>query len=173
MSAVKVVVDFVVRALAASAVMTVSQHIEIRLTQRPESDLPVRVVETVTHRSIPRGVNSVMAGQLTQGILAAAAIALARLARRSPRSLAVLIGVLFLVSCNAVVLRVLGLGDMPWRWSKQELGTDVLHKSSLAVAATALTRRGGRVASKRPMAASDNKSRAVTGCITATSRGAR
>jgi malic enzyme len=117
MSAVKVVVDFVVRALSASAVMTVSQHIEIRITHRPDSDLPVRVIETVTGRSIPRGVISVMAGQLAQGMLAAAAIALARLARRSPTAPAVLVGVLFLVSFNAIVLRVLGLGDMPWRWS--------------------------------------------------------
>jgi hypothetical protein len=97
MSVVRFVVDFVVRALAASAVMTVSQHIEIRLTHRSESDLPVRVIETVTRRSIPRGVTSVIAGQLVQGMLAAAAIALARLARRSPTAQAVLLGVLFLV----------------------------------------------------------------------------
>jgi hypothetical protein len=153
MSVVKVVVDFAVRALSASAVMTVSQHIEIRLTHRPESDLPVRVIETFTRRSIPRGVNSVVAGQLVQGMLAAAAIAQARLTKRSPTAPAVLAGVLFLVSFNAIVLRVLGLGDMPWRWSKQELGTDVLHKSSLAVAATTLTRRGGRVAENRPITA--------------------
>jgi hypothetical protein len=153
MSVVKVVVDFAVRALSASAVMTVSQHIEIRLTHRPESDLPVRVIETFTRRSIPRGVNSVVAGQLVQGMLAAAAIAQARLTKRSPTAPAVLAGVLFLVSFNAIVLRVLGLGDMPWRWSKQELSTDVLHKSSLAVAATTLTRRGGRVAENRPITA--------------------
>jgi hypothetical protein len=145
MSVVRFVIDFVARALAASTVMTVSQHIEIRLTHRPESDLPVRVIETVTRRSVPRGVTSAIGGQLVQGMLAASAIVLARLARRSPTAPAVLLGVLFLVSCNAVVLRVLGLADMPWRWSKQELGTDVLHKSSLAVAANALTRRGGRV----------------------------
>jgi hypothetical protein len=136
----KYVVDFVLRTVVASAVMTVSQHLEMWLTQRPGSDLPVRVVERLTHRSIPSGVASVLAGQLTQGTLAAAAIALAKVTRRSPAVLALAPSVLLLSLSNALVLRALGLAEMPWRWSKEELGTDLLHKASLALAAQTMTR---------------------------------
>jgi hypothetical protein len=135
----KCVVDFVLRAVAASAVMTVSQHIEMRLTQRPGSDLPVRVVERLTRRSIPPGIARVLAGQLTQATLAAAAIALARFTRRSPALLALASSLLLLWFGNALALRALRLADMPWHWSKQELGTDLLHKSSLALAAHTIT----------------------------------
>jgi hypothetical protein len=139
-SVMKYVVDFVLRTVAASAVMTLSQRIEMGLTQRPGSDLPVRVVERLAHRSIPSGVASVLAGQLAQGTLAAAAIALAKLTRRSPALLALASAVLLLSFSNALVLRALGLAEMPWRWSKQELGTDLLHKASLALAAQTITR---------------------------------
>jgi hypothetical protein len=136
----KYVVDFVLRTVAASAVMTLSQRIEMGLTQRPGSDLPVRVIERLAHRSIPSGVASVLAGQLAQGTLAAAAIALAKLTGRSPALLALAPAVLLLSFSNALVLRALGLAEMPWRWSKQELGTDLLHKASLALAAQTIIR---------------------------------
>jgi hypothetical protein len=139
-NAMKCLVDFVLRTAAASAVMTVSQHTEMGLTQRPGSDLPVRVVERLTHRSVPPGVARILAGQLTQGTLAATAIAQARLTRRCPEVLALTSGVLLLSLSNALVLRALGLADMPWRWSKEELGTDLLHKASLALAAHTITR---------------------------------
>ena len=145
MNVVKYVVNFVVGALGASAIMTVSQHTEMGLTHRPGSDLPVHVIESVTRRSIPPGIASVLAGQLTQGILAAAALAQARLTRRSPAAPALVLGVLFLVSSNAVVVRALGLAAMPWRWPRQELGVDVLHKTTLAVAAHMITRRSASI----------------------------
>jgi hypothetical protein len=136
----KYLVDFVLRTAAASAVMTVSQHIEMGLTQRPGSDMPVRLVERLAHRSIPPGVARILAGQLAQGVLAATAIGLARLTRRSPTVLTLAFGALLLSLSNALVLRVLGLADMPWRWSKEELGTDLLHKASLALAAQTIVR---------------------------------
>src|ERR1700753_1915043 len=119
--------------------MTASQYIEMGLTQRPGSQLPVRVIERLTRRSIPPGVARVLAGQLTQATLAAVAIALARLTRRSPAVPQLASSVLFLSFSNALVLRALCLADMPWRWSKQELGTDLLHKASLALAAQKFT----------------------------------
>jgi hypothetical protein len=142
MSALKYVADFVIRALGASAVMTVSQHTEMGLTHRPGSELPVRVIESVTCRSIPRrGIPGILAGQLVQGTLAAAALAQARLTRHCSAAPALVFGVLFLVSINAVVVWALGLSDMPWRWSKRELGVDILHKTTLAVATHTITRR--------------------------------
>ena len=139
MNVMKYLMDFVLRTVAASAAMTVSQHTEMGLTQRPASDLPARVAERLIHRSISPGVASVLAGQLTQGTLAAAAIALARLTPRSPTALTLAFNVLLLSFGNALVLRALHLADMPWHWSKQELGTDLLHKASLALAARKFT----------------------------------
>jgi hypothetical protein len=136
----KYLVDFVLRTAAASAVMTVSQHMEMGLTQRPGSDMPVRIVERLTHRSVPPGVARILAGQVTQGTLAATAIALARSTRRSPGLPTLVSSALLLSLSNALVLRALGLADMPWRWSKEELATDLLHKASLALAAQVITR---------------------------------
>ncbi len=39
---------------------------------------------------------------------------------------------------DAALYRVLGIADVPWRWSLGEFGTDVLHKGVYAVA-TGLT----------------------------------
>jgi hypothetical protein len=135
----KCLVDFALRTVAASTVMTVSQHIEMGLTQRPGSDLPVRVIERLTHRTIPPGIARVVAGQLAQATLAAGAIALARCTRRSPAMLALASSVLLLSFGNALALRALCLADMPWHWPKGELGTDLLHKASLALAARTIT----------------------------------
>jgi len=135
----KCLVDFVLRTVAASMVMTVSQHIEMGLTRRPGSDLPVCVIERLTRRAIPPGIARVLAGQLVQATLAAAAITLARFTRRSPAMLALASSVLLLSFGNALALRALRLADMPWHWSKQELGTDLLHKASLALAAQTIT----------------------------------
>jgi hypothetical protein len=135
----KCLVNFFVRTVAASAMMTVSQHIEMGLTHRPGSDLPADVIERLTHRSIPPGIPRVLAGQLTQATLAAVAIALARFTRRFPAMLALGLSLLLLSFGNALVLRALRLADMPWHWSRQELGTDLLHKASLALAARIIT----------------------------------
>jgi hypothetical protein len=132
--------DFVVRAAVASAVMTISQHLEIAATHRSESDLPVRVFERVTGISVAPGATRIVVGQLVQGMLAASALVIARLARPLAAVPATATTVAVLVSSNAVGAHALRLSDMPWSWTKQELGTDVLHKTSLAVAATVLAR---------------------------------
>jgi hypothetical protein len=140
MNLVKYLGDFVVRALTASALMTVSQHVEISLTRRQGSDLPVRVFEKLTGRSVPAGVRATIAGQVVQGMLAVSALAVARLARRLDSAPAAVVTALFLVLSNAIGARALRLGDMPWKWSKQDVATDALHKTTLAVAATVLAR---------------------------------
>jgi O6-methylguanine-DNA--protein-cysteine methyltransferase len=131
--------DFVARTFAASAAMTASQRVEIRLTHRPDSDLPIRVVEVLTGRTVPPGSRAVV-GQLAQATLAALAVGFAKAAQRIPIVPAIALNVLLLVSTNAVVARALGLSDMPWKWSRQDVATDITHKSTLAAAATALSR---------------------------------
>jgi hypothetical protein len=73
MSAKPQPLDFVARTAAASAAMTVSQCVEMALTHRPGSELPVRVVEALIGRGVPTGAQAV-AGQFVQATLAALAL---------------------------------------------------------------------------------------------------
>ena len=67
--------------------MTVSQYVEIGVTQRTPGDLPARVIEEVVHGNARSGVAREVLGQLGQGTLAASALMLARL-MSSPSELA-------------------------------------------------------------------------------------
>jgi hypothetical protein len=140
MNSVKHLGGFATRTLTASALMTLSQHVEMSLTHRRGSELPVQVFEKLTGRSVPAGVKRTVAGQVVQGMLAASALAFAGLARSADAAPAAAMTGLFLVSTNAVGARALHLSDMPWKWSKQDIATDALHKTILAVTATVLAR---------------------------------
>jgi hypothetical protein len=137
----------ITRTAAASAAMTASQHLEIALTRRPGSDLPVRIMERLTGHPVADGPARVAAGHATQSLLAASAVILARLMSRVPVVVAIAAESLFLVMTNAAVARGLNLGDMPWAWSRRDLATDLAHKTSLATTAVLLTR--GRRAVER------------------------
>jgi hypothetical protein len=130
----------ITRTAVANAAMTASQHLEIALTRRPGSDLPVRILERLTGRPVAGGPARVAAGQTTQSLAAASAVIMARVMSRLPLVVAIAAESLFLVLTNAAVARVLNLGDMPWAWSHRDLVTDLTHKTSLATAAVLLTR---------------------------------
>jgi hypothetical protein len=132
--------DFLARTAAASAAMTASQRIEMALTHRRGSELPVRVVEALIGRGVPTGAQAV-AGQSVQATLAALSLCFAKVAQRIPSVPPIALNILLLVSTNAVVAQALGLGDMPWKWSSRDIATDLIHKSTLAVTATILERR--------------------------------
>ena len=149
MSAKPQPLDFVARTAAASAAMTASQRVEMALTHRPGSELPVRVVEALIGRGVPTGAQAV-AGQFPQAMLAALALGFAKVAQRIPIVPAIALNILLLVSANAVVAQALGLGDMPWKWSSRDIATDVTHKTTLAIAATTLGRRRKNSALTRP-----------------------
>lgn len=149
MSAVPQPFDFVARAAAASAAMAASQRVEMALTRRPGSKLPVRVVEALIGRGLPPGAQAV-AGQFTQATLAALALGFANAAHRIPTVPMIALNISLLVSANAVVARALGLADMPWKWSGRDIATDLTHKTTLAIAATALSRRRQNSALAQP-----------------------
>jgi hypothetical protein len=149
MSAKPQPLGFVARTAAASAAMTASQRVEMALTHRPGSELPVRVVETLIGRSVPTGAQPV-AGQFAQATLAALALGFAKVAQRIPIVPTIALNILLLVSANAVVAQALGLGDMPWKWSSRDIAIDVTHKTTLAIAATTLSRRRKNSAPIRP-----------------------
>jgi hypothetical protein len=130
----------ITRTAAANAAMTASQHLEIALTRRPGSDLPVRISERLTGHPVAGGPARVAVGQTTQSLLAASAVIMARLMSRVPVVVAIAAESLLLVMTNAAVARVLNLGDMPSAWSHCDLATDLTHKTSLATTAVLLTR---------------------------------
>ncbi len=149
MSAKPQPLDFVARTAAASGAMAASQRVEMALTHRPGSELPVRVVEALIGRGLPTGAQAV-AGQFAQATLAALALGFAKVAHRIPIVPAIALNILLLVSANAVVAQALGLGDMPWKWPSRDIATDLTHKTTLAIAATTLGRRRKNSALIRP-----------------------
>ena len=71
-------IDFLLQTVAASAAMTASQRAEMLVTRRAGSDLPVRVVERLTGRSVSGEAARTVVGHLAQGGLAPALKTLAR-----------------------------------------------------------------------------------------------
>jgi hypothetical protein len=131
-----------VASIAASSVMTCSQRLEMRLSRRAASDVPVRVVETLTGYTVAPGLARLIVGHLAQGALAVQAVTITRVSRRLPVAAAVVVNAVVLVLGDAVLVTASGVGTMPWTWSTCDLGTDVLHKTVLAGTATLLTLRG-------------------------------
>lgn len=120
--------------------MTASQHLEMLVTHRRPSDLPVRVIEQLIRRPVPAGFARVVVGHLAQGSLAALALTGARLTRRIPAGLAIPVTSVALVVADAALADAIGIGEMPWKWPRRDLGVDLLHKTSLTVTARLLTR---------------------------------
>jgi hypothetical protein len=86
---------------------------------------------------LPSGARSGTA----QGSLAAAAIILARTTRTTATPSAVALIAASLIAGDTVLAVALGLAEAPWRWQRRDLAVDVMHKTSLAVAARAIASR--------------------------------
>lgn len=119
--------------------MTASQRTEMLVTRREPSDVPVRAVERLTNCTVPAGPPRAIVGHLAQGSLAATAVLLATKTRSVAGLPAVLSIAVVLVGGDAALARLLGLAEAPWKWSRQDLAIDVIHKSSLAIAARRIT----------------------------------
>ena len=133
--------DFVVETVAASAAMTTSQRVEMLVTRRAPSDVPVRAVERLTGQRIGGGAARTAVGHLALASLAAAALVLARATHRTPGAPAIALIAGSLVLGDAALARALGLAEVPWRWTSRDLAIDVTHKASLAVAARTIAAR--------------------------------
>jgi hypothetical protein len=125
----------------ASAIMSVSQYVEMGLTHRAPSDLPIRLVEAIVKRQARPGFQREAAGELGQGALAAIALASANVMRSIPMVAAIALNALIMSLGNAAAVRVAGLGGMPWTWSNRELVIDLTHKTVLSMATRAIVER--------------------------------
>jgi hypothetical protein len=124
---------------AGAAVMTVGEKIEQRLTGRPDSHVPARVLERLTglperpadQRALTEVgvVRSLMANAGMRGPVASAMFAVVRL------------------SNDQILENATGVGAPPQTWPRKELLVDVLHKAVYAfatgVVADALAARRG------------------------------
>jgi hypothetical protein len=132
---------FTLQVAVASAIMSVSQYVEMGLTHRAPSELPIRLVEAIAKREATPGFQRDAAGEFGQGALAAIALASANLMRTIPMAEAIALNALMMSLGNAAAVRAAGLGGMPWTWSRRELAIDLTHKTVLSLATRAIVER--------------------------------
>jgi hypothetical protein len=145
--------------LAGAAVMTVGEKIEQRLTGRPDSHVPARVLERLTGLPErpgrqPRVLDLAM--HFGQGALAGVVRALmANAGMRGPVASAMFTVVR--LSNDQILENATGVGAPPQTWPRSELAIDLLHKAVYAVAtgvvADALAARHGPGPGRRHAAA--------------------
>jgi hypothetical protein len=118
-----------------TAAMTVSERLEMSLTGREASTVPGQVGAHLLPGSDPASrtdvarlngpvhwVHGITMGAL-RGVLDVAGL-------QGPRASAAHFALLW--GGDAALYRVLGIADLPWRWSTDELASDLLHKGVYA-----------------------------------------
>jgi len=136
-----VVIEAVLLGLAAgfvgTMVLTLSERTEMALTGREPSMVPGQVGARLMGRddepglerrsTIVHWLHGVASGSI-RGLLSLTGLG------------AVSASILFFVlvwSSDALVYRLLGIADVPWRWEGSALATDLFHKGVYAVATSA------------------------------------
>lgn len=126
--------------------MTASQRLEMRMTGRESSDVPGRVAQGLTgfepeDRKTEKAMST--GTHWAHGISGGAARALIdRTGARGWPAAALLFGGLW--SMDAALYRALGIADLPWRWPKEDLATDLVHKGIYSAVTSAVYERYGR-----------------------------
>ena len=125
---------------AGTTAMTVSQLIEMRLTGRGGSDVPGQVAQELSgiKPSDPKARAAMSTGMhwahgITGGAVRAA---IGTAGATGPLAAALLFGGLW--GLDASLYKALGIADSPWRWSGDELATDLFHKGLYSVVTSAL-----------------------------------
>jgi hypothetical protein len=124
--------------VAGTAVMTLAEQVEQRLTRRPDSFVPSRTLQRLLGRARPRddwALNHAMhwgtgisVGAL-RGIMAAAGL-------RGPWASAMFCVVR--LTTDQTLENATGVGSPPWTWPRDELVVDVGHKAVYAFATGAV-----------------------------------
>lgn len=126
--------------------MTVSQLVEMRLTGREGSDVPGQVAQGLTgiEPADPKARAAMSTGMhWAHGVSGGGVRALiGQSGAHGPLAAALLFGGLW--SMDASLYRALGIADSPWRWSKEDLATDLFHKGLYSAVTSAVYDRLGR-----------------------------
>lgn len=130
----------VMRASAVGAVaLAAAQAVDMAITGRPASGVPVRVVERLTGRTLKSAVVRTAAGYAAQSSIALSAALSARLAGGSATRQA---GTAFAsaVGGGAIVDGALGAVEAPWHWTPAGWAREAALKGALAIAVVAALR---------------------------------
>lgn len=136
MSILSVIIKGLFAGLIGTAVMTISETLEMKLTKREASMVPAQVgsklfgVSTSGDAEMMRLNNAVHWGHGTGMGVLRALLSLAGL--RGSAATATHFAVLW--SGDAALYAALGIATPPWRWKSQELITDLFHKGVYALA---------------------------------------
>lgn len=121
-----------VAGLVGTAVMTLSQRVEMRASKRSPSTVPGQVGARLLGRDDPADVErlSPIAHWTHGATMGAARGLLGSIGLRGPAGTAAFFAVLW--SGDALLYKSLGIADWPWRWTARDLATDVGHKAIYA-----------------------------------------
>jgi hypothetical protein len=125
----------IIAGAVGAAAMTLTQRLEMAVSGRAPSTVPGQVGAHLLPGADPRPVGDVarLNGLVHWGhgmTLGALRAALDGMGLRGPVASAAHFALLW--SGDAALYRALGIADVPWRWSADELATDVLHKGVYA-----------------------------------------
>jgi len=127
----------VLRATAAGAgTLAGAQVLDMRLTHRPPSDAPERLIARIIGRPLPVWART-GASYLSQSTIPLAIALAADVARVQTFSARVKLALGISLGAGTLVDPILGVCDVPWRWSSSDWAREVALKSSLAVATAA------------------------------------
>jgi hypothetical protein len=135
MSAITAILLGLAAGLVGTVVMTISETLESRVTAREPSTVPGQVGSKLLGRPLdgdsPKQLNGVV--HWSHGIVMGAIRGLLGLAGLGALAATVL-HFLIVWSGDVLLYRSLGIAPMPWRWTGQELATDLFHKGIYALA---------------------------------------
>ncbi len=135
MSAITAILMGMAAGLVGTVIMTISETLESRVTAREPSTVPGQVGSKLLGRPLdgdsPKQLNGVV--HWTHGIAMGAVRGLLGLAGLGAL-LATVLHFLIVWAGDVVLYRTLGIAPMPWRWTGQELITDLFHKGIYALA---------------------------------------
>jgi hypothetical protein len=122
--------------VAGSAALAGAQVLDMRLTHRPPSDAPERLIAQIIRRPLP-GWARTGSSYLSQSTIPLTIALMAELARLQTFSARLRLAVAVSLGAGTVVDPALGVCDLPWRWSRSDWVREVGLKSSLAIATAA------------------------------------
>jgi len=120
---------------AGTVAITVSTHLEMRLSGREPSAAPIDALERIAGRRLPARGALGTAAHLTSGLaLGVPRAAIERAGVREP--LATLLFLPVALAPDVVAVPALGAAAPPWRWTAAEAGVSLVHHVAYAVAAS-------------------------------------
>ncbi len=122
--------------VAGAAALAGAQVLDMRLTRRPPSDAPERLIAQIIGRQLPAWTRT-PASYLSQSTIPLTIALAADVAQSQTFSARMKLALGISLGAGTLVDPILGVCDMPWRWSRSDWAREVALKSSLAVATAA------------------------------------